>query len=482
MPFAAAGDRGLLVTFGAMPPRTAARAILGLPHVLACVTGHESLLVVCDHAPDVDAVASAIAGMTADAESPARRHRIDVAFDGIDLDELLARIAISRDEFLERIRDVRLTVRYLGFRAGFAYCDGWPEPWRLPRRSTSRNRVPRGSFAIAGAMAGFYPVDSPGGWNLLGTTNAPLWEPTREPPNLFDPGEVIEIVPTPALQSPAVLAAVNRPPSTDVLAEVMSPGQLTTIVGVRDWGRASAGVTPGGPFDEVAAALANSVVGNDVTGPLLECVLVAPALRFRRACRIAFCDGALQVREQRMAEGEELSLGRFHGGLRGYVAIEGGIDEGREHWDEAITLKRGDVLRGSQGSPRGVPTAAASRDASSRLTLRVIRGPHDAPPLPVRWEVTNQLNRVGIRLRPTESVTASLPADLPSCGMQFGTLQWHPDGSLIAMGPDHPVTGGYLQPATVISADLWKLGQLSPGDVVTLSPTPRMRIPLATSR
>ncbi len=52
--------------------------------------------------------------------------------------------------------------------------------------------------------------------------------------------------------------------------------------------------------------------------------------------------------------------------------------------------------------------------------------------------------------------------------MQFGTLQWHPDGSLIAMGPDHPVTGGYLQPATVISADLWKLGQLSPGDVVTL--------------
>ena len=57
---------------------------------------------------------------------------------------------------------------------------------------------------------------------------------------------------------------------------------------------------------------------------------------------------------------------------------------------------------------------------------------------------------------------------LPSLGMQFGTLQWHPDGTLVVMGPDHPVTGGYLQPATVIAADLWKLGQLAPGDRVRL--------------
>ena len=52
--------------------------------------------------------------------------------------------------------------------------------------------------------------------------------------------------------------------------------------------------------------------------------------------------------------------------------------------------------------------------------------------------------------------------------MQFGTLQWHPDGTLVAMGPDHPVTGGYLQPATVVSEDLWKLAQLSPGEQVRL--------------
>ena len=80
------------------------------------------------------------------------------------------------------------------------------------------------------------------------------------------------------------------------------------------------------------------------------------------------------------------------------------------------------------------------------------------------------MNRVGIRLAPVREIAAALPANLPSCGMQFGTLQWHPDGSLMAMGPDHPVTGGYLQPATVVSDDLWKLGQLAPGDRVRLVP------------
>lgn len=467
MRFAAAGDRGLLATLDGMPPRGAAQAVRALPHVLACVPGHESLLIICDRQPDLDALSFAISGADADTDSAARKHQIDVVFDGIDLDELLTHIALPRDVFLERVRDVRLTVRYLGFRAGFAYCDGWPEAWRLPRRSTSRNRVPGGTFAIAGAMAGFYPVDSPGGWNLLGTTNARLWDPSREPPNLFDPGDVIVIIPTAELPHREVAPTEIPRSSKDVVADVVSPGQLTTIVGARDWQRASAGVTPGGPFDETAAALANRAAGNDAAAPLLECVLVAPTLRFRRDCRVAFCDGTLRLVARKMSSGEELNLGRFHRGLRGYLAIEGGIAEGRGRWDGPVTLKKGDVLSGWQPS-RALPATFPSRDSASRLTLRVIRGPHDAPPLPERWEVTKQLNRVGIRLRSVESVPSSLPADLPSLGVQFGTLQWHPDGSLLAMGPDHPVTGGYLQPATVISEDLWKLGQLGPGEVVQL--------------
>ena len=71
----------------------------------------------------------------------------------------------------------------------------------------------------------------------------------------------------------------------------------------------------------------------------------------------------------------------------------------------------------------------------------------------IECEVTPQLDRVGIRLRPLQPLGFTPPADLRSIGMQCGTVQLHPDGTLVAMGPDHPVTGGYLQPLTVLSAD-----------------------------
>ena len=96
------------------------------------------------------------------------------------------------------------------------------------------------------------------------------------------------------------------------------------------------------------------------------------------------------------------------------------------------------------------------------------RGPHDAPFEDIDCDVTPQLDRVGIRLRPRVALPPA-PADLPSIGMQFGSVQQHPDGSLVVMGPDHPVTGGYLQPVTVLSSELWKLAQLAPGERVRLA-------------
>ena len=93
---------------------------------------------------------------------------------------------------------------------------------------------------------------------------------------------------------------------------------------------------------------------------------------------------------------------------------------------------------------------------------------HDSPFTDSEWEVTPQLDRVGIRLRPLHGVPPDIPADLPSIGVQFGSVQWHPDGTLVLMGPDHPVTGGYLQPVTVISSERWKLAQLAPGERVSL--------------
>jgi allophanate hydrolase subunit 2 len=295
-----------------------------------------------------------------------------------------------------------------------------------------------------------------------------LWNPDDEPPNRFAPGDVIEI-------RPASIAHFDEQPTPqfesagEILAEVVAAGQLTTIVGARDWKRAGYGVSPGGPFDAFAAALANRAARNGDAAPLLECVLVAPRLRFAAAHRAAFCDGRGNVKTFMLLPGEELNLGRFHGGLRGYLAIEGGVDEMRSRYAEAPTVvKAGMSLR--TAAPQQTTPRVHIDDRSDRNMIRIIAGPHDAPPLPEEWEVTAELNRVGIRLRRVGSPAFDSPAarELPSCGMQFGTLQWHPDGTLVAMGPDHPVTGGYLQPATVVSEDLWKLAQLSPGEIVRL--------------
>jgi len=136
-------------------------------------------------------------------------------------------------------------------------------------------------------------------------------------------------------------------------------------------------------------------------------------------------------------EGEERVIGRLRGGLRGWLAF------------------------GERGAP---PYPDDYR------TIRVMPGPHETPLRSIECEVTPQLDRVGIRLRPLQPVGFAPPADLPSCGMQFGTIQLHPDGSLVAMGPDHPITGGYLQPLTVMWDERWKLGQLGPGDRVRFQP------------
>src|SRR3954465_4237680 len=146
MKIAPAGDRSLLIDFGAIDAAglhaRAARAV-ARRDVLACIVGHQSLYVVFSGPAD-----PSIDVTPADAvDAGARRHTIDVAFDGPDLDEFLQRHALAREDFLTRIRTLTLRARYLGFRAGYAYLDGYFAEWSMPRRVTSRPGA-RGSFAI----------------------------------------------------------------------------------------------------------------------------------------------------------------------------------------------------------------------------------------------------------------------------------------------------------------------------------------------
>ncbi len=83
----------------------------------------------------------------------------------------------------------------LGFLPGFAYMGDLPEPLRLPRRATPRARVPAGSVAIAAEMTSVYPLESPGGWHLIGSTPILLWDMARHDEPLLKPGDKVRFAP-----------------------------------------------------------------------------------------------------------------------------------------------------------------------------------------------------------------------------------------------------------------------------------------------
>ncbi|MGW7440913.1 5-oxoprolinase subunit B family protein [Streptomyces sp. NPDC054849] len=113
---------------------------------------------------------------------------VPVRYDGPDLAEVAERWGVPPQEVAGIVGGTVFRVAFCGFAPGFGYLTGLAERFHLPRRDTPRTAVPAGSLALAGEYAGVYPRSSPGGWQLIGSTDAVLWDPGREPAALFAPG------------------------------------------------------------------------------------------------------------------------------------------------------------------------------------------------------------------------------------------------------------------------------------------------------
>ena len=137
--------------------------------------------------PDLRAFAERSLGGAA---QPAGRG-VDIAvhYDGPDLEEVARLTGLSPEEVVARHVAAETSVAFLGFQPGFAYLLGIDPRLEVPRLETPRTRVPGGTVAIAGPYSGVYPRDSPGGWRLLGRTEATLFDAGREPPALLAPGD-----------------------------------------------------------------------------------------------------------------------------------------------------------------------------------------------------------------------------------------------------------------------------------------------------
>lgn len=189
------GDAGLLVETGTNAQALAVCAALAASGLgVRARPGLRSVLVLpADPGASVDlgALARAVVALPPETVAPSSGRLVDlpVHYDGPDLGSLAAAAGLGVGEVVARHAAVTYTVACLGFTAGFAYLEGLDPALHVPRRASPRAQVPAGSVAVAGAQAGVYPRAVPGGWHLLGTTDAVLFDPAADPPALLGPGD-----------------------------------------------------------------------------------------------------------------------------------------------------------------------------------------------------------------------------------------------------------------------------------------------------
>ncbi|WP_241037124.1 5-oxoprolinase subunit B family protein [Blastococcus litoris] len=192
------GDRALLVEVADGAAVEALRSALErspLPGQRELVPAARTVLVLLDRQPtdlDVGVLRRLPAGPAGDVPEGALVE-LPVLFDGPDLADVAALTGRDVTALVRDLSAVELTVAFGGFAPGFAYLTGLPADLHVPRRDTPRTRVPAGSVGLAGPYAGAYPRASPGGWQLVGRTDAVLFDVDRDPPALLVPGTRVRL-------------------------------------------------------------------------------------------------------------------------------------------------------------------------------------------------------------------------------------------------------------------------------------------------
>lgn len=198
-----AGDRGVLIevddlnTVLALADRLRAARPTGVTDV---VPASRTVLVRTEAGCDLHRMGAEILDLAGDlrvdavAESTGSVFVIPVRYDGPDLAEVAAATGLSCEQVVAAHTGKPWRAAFAGFAPGFCYLTGGDQSLDVPRRHESRTSVPAGSVALAGGFSAVYPRESPGGWQLIGTTDAVLWDVNRQPPALIESGGWVQFV------------------------------------------------------------------------------------------------------------------------------------------------------------------------------------------------------------------------------------------------------------------------------------------------
>jgi biotin-dependent carboxylase-like uncharacterized protein len=284
------------------------------------------------------------------------------------------------------------------------------------------------------------------------------------------------------------------------MIRVLDPGPQTTVQDGGRRGQLRYGIPPSGPVDARSFIIANRLVGNADADAGLEFTLIGPRLRAEAPCAVAVtgADSPVTVNDApapawttlTLRAGDVVKIGPARAGVRGYVAVAGGIDvppvlgsratylRGRLGGLEGRALRRDDVLRlGAAARVRVRAVAArAIPDWRAEPVLRVVLGPQAdrftdegiAAFLGGTYEVLPQSDRMGARLSGPR-IAHARGHDIISDGIAPGAVQVPGDGQPIVLLVDRQSTGGYTKIATVCSFDIARVGQAKPGQRVRFS-------------
>jgi urea carboxylase len=288
--------------------------------------------------------------------------------------------------------------------------------------------------------------------------------------------------------------------------DVIEPGVQTSV---QDWpgrqGYWDVGVPPSGPMDMHAHRAANTLVGNTPDAAALEITLAGPTLRFNTATVVAVTGAPAKVtlngepvpmwQAIDVPAGGTLAVGRCEHGVRLALAVAGGLDVplylgsrstftlGQFGGHAGRHLRTGDVLHLAGAAQQAPAPEVVIPDYTNHWDINVLYGPHGAPDFftpdditmffGTDWKIHHNSSRTGVRLigpKPqwarTDGGEAGLhPSNIHDNAYAIGAIDFTGDMPVI-LGPDGPSLGGFVCPAVVLHDELWKLGQLRPGDTV----------------
>lgn len=216
---------------------------------------------------------------------------IPVHYQGEDLHEVAELLGITATEVIRRHTEQTYQVAFTGFAPGFAYLIADKTELYVPRRKTPRTRIPAGSVGLAGEFSGVYPQQSPGGWQLIGTTEIKMWI-SREQPAFLLPGDTVQFVDV--QKAPVTVSLPEKKQSINALSfnkdkglYVISAGLQTLFQDEGRLGAASMGVSASGALDKCALHAANRLVGNPPSLAALEITQGGLILKAQQDCVIA---------------------------------------------------------------------------------------------------------------------------------------------------------------------------------------------------